>query len=68
MAKPRAPFRLAPVERELSESDLELIVAAARQRAALVAELAGALAAGDHERALELARRVCGLDEVTVTQ
>jgi hypothetical protein len=54
---------LVPVARELTEDDLSAIVDAARKRAELVGEMKAALLAHDDQLALELARKVCGIDQ-----
>jgi hypothetical protein len=63
MPKKSATVSVLPVMRELSDDDLSVIVEAARQRAALVSQLREALMAGDDRLALEVARKVCGLEE-----
>jgi hypothetical protein len=54
---------LVPVARELTDDDFTAIVEIAQRRAALVGELKAALLAHDDAHALELARRVCGIDQ-----
>jgi hypothetical protein len=63
MPRKQPAISLVPVARELSDSDLGVIVEAAQRRAALVGELRAALLAGDDVLALKLARRVTGLEE-----
>jgi hypothetical protein len=63
MPKKQPSVSLVAVGRELNEDDLSVIVEAAQRRAALVGELKAALVAGDDQRALALARKVCGIQE-----
>ena len=55
--------KLEPEFRELSEDDIGAILAIGQRQADLLDQLAVALGADDTDRALKLARQVCGLQE-----
>jgi hypothetical protein len=59
---------LKPEFRELSESDIEAIVAIGREQADLMNAMEAALQAADDQRVLELARRIVGLEQQTREQ
>lgn len=56
----------APVDRETLRRVMDAALPAARDRAALLAEVRGALAVGDDRAALALMRRYCGLPAVEI--
>ena len=62
MPKAARSFRLTPVERELSDADLDAVVGAALRRARLVDDLKEALMAHDTSRVYEAGWKVCGLE------